>query len=647
MDRQFNKGEKPHFVYSQFNGPNKYNKYFYVRMGVIEEIDYEKYELTVRWGDNSGVINKIPISFAYASPAGCLGALPEKGSVGVFGYFNEGGGKGSPYLLTYLSAGLNAALNFNDVKIYPDSLSTDDINIISYKHRKLLPGDMVMLSSLGASVFLNKSAEIRDSMGDKIFIREDDQSIISTSVNNFLFADGVAVYSGPALRNGLPVYDPVTGNKFDNNGSLMSFANKDNIYIVPHGKNIQYGTQFYTEYRVDADEFGDYKLDYNDINSSSPNSTRDPLVTFVLGNYIGADRKNPQTYGHNLKVRLFQSVTDKKGGLVLERANQKNGVDEPSTTGLAYALHFLKSKCFLGIDKEGHYYMNLPASSSVNKLGAGRSMSTVGVGNLKEIWGADFKNKNAWDLTTKGGISWDVGNHNENNKSRSIQITTSKGYYLEVKGTDDDGYGKRELIQGTVSEVTTGDKETTCGSLKLTINGLKTESISSGASESIQGDKSVNVLGVYSEIVAKEKQCKFGTRKTLITTGNDELTLIAGNISETVQTFGKKSTTVTSGSIEQSVPVAGKFSTSVKAGTYTVDVGAGAITIKTKVGLVTVSGTSVTIKGNILVNIDAPLVRVGKGALIGGTVSGLPGKPTHFDYVTGLPLMGSLKVSVG
>ncbi len=265
---------------------------------------------------------------------------------------------------------------------------------------------------------------------------------------------------------------------------------------------------------------------------------------------------------------------------------------------------------------------------------------------LKEIWGASATLHNSWDLTTKGGIRWNVGNHDPNLKSRSIQIKTSRGIYIEVNNADDDGYAKRELLQGNVSEDIAGDKEQSCSNLTMKINGLKKENVLGSTSEAVQSDKTVNVLGVSTENVTKEKQCKFGKRKTTITTGNDELEVIRGNIEETITTFGKRKTSILSGGIEESIGT-GSYETSIKVGSYKLNVTTGGIELKTSLGTVTTSGTSISVKATALVNIEAPLVKIGKGALIGGIVSGLPGKPNHFDYISGLPLRGSMKVSVG
>ena len=61
---------------------------------------------------------------------------------------------------------------------------------------------------------------------------------------------------------------------------------------------------------------------------------------------------------------------------------------------------------------------------------------------------------------------------------------------------------------------------------------MKTETIRGGASLSYQADLTTNVAGVSTENVVTEKQCKFGKRKTTITTGSDQLEVLAGNIND-------------------------------------------------------------------------------------------------------------------
>ena len=646
-----NPGILPHYVHSHHAGFNKYNQYFYVRVGLIVDVDYDKYQMTVQWASETGQPTKIPISLPYSGPASCIGGVPERGAIGIFGFMNEGDGKGKPLLLSYLPAGLDAGLNFNVVKVLPDALATSDVNEILFKFRKLTDGDLIFASADGGALFVNNNVELYDNAQDSIKFSEDEQSIITTSLQNLVFANGASVCMGPALRPGMRLYDN-NGRRVLNNGATLPTENRDDLVcIVPFGKEVDADTNFYTEYRIDVDEKGDGKLPQNDINSSFSSSNKDPVVTMALGNYIGSE-SDPQKYGYIQKVKLFENANDQKGLFSLENCMQNNVLDEPSILGLAYALHFKKQKgkgggasSFFGVDKEGHYSMHLQASAK-NTLGAGRSMSILAQGNLKEIWGASSKQYNSWDLTTKGGVIWNIGNHDPDLQSRSIHIRTSRGIRLDVNDSDDEGYAKREFLQGDVDENIAGDKKLSCSNLTMKINGLKTENVLGSTSETVQSDKTVNVLGVSTENVTKEKQCKFGKRKTTITTGNDELEVIRGNISESITTFGKRKTSILSGGIEESIGT-GSYETSIKLGSYKLKVTTGGIELKTNIGTVTVSGTTVAIKGTAMVNIEAPLVKVGKGALLGGIVSGLPGKPNHFDYMSGSPLKGSMKVSVG
>ena len=81
MNRQYGPGEKPHSIFSNYHGSNKFNQYFYVKMGIIEEIDIDKFEMVVRWQGSDGVRSQVPISFPYMGPSGCIAARTLERSV--------------------------------------------------------------------------------------------------------------------------------------------------------------------------------------------------------------------------------------------------------------------------------------------------------------------------------------------------------------------------------------------------------------------------------------------------------------------------------------------------------------------------------------------------------------------------------------
>ena len=646
--RLYSKGEQPHEVFRNFHGANQYNRYFYIRVGEILEIDYDRYRMKIQWTTGSGSPAWIPISFPYAGPSGCMGSIPEEHSLGIFGFYDEGHGKGAPLLLSYLPPAMSASLQHNAVKFNPDAIPNEDENIVQYRFRKLSEGDMIMSSSLGGQILVNGNVEVSDAMHDSILFRQSDQSIINTSLNHFIFADGASVHAGAIIRNKANIFD-AQGKRIENINTreITTPDGRDVIYMVPFGASIEYDTQFYTEYRVDVDERGDGILDTNDINGYSATTRRDPIVTMVMGNYAGAKQDNKR-YGVMLRPVLFSSRTDKVGKFDLIQCSQKKGADEIANLGLAYALHFHKSGTFLGVDKEGHYYMNLGASMS-NPLGNGRSMSILAQGNLKEIWGFEADSGNSWDFVARGGVKWDIGAHNTKEKTRSIDIRTSSGAYYEYGANDESGSAKAETVFGNASEYVQGYKTIEVGQeYNLTVDGLKTERIRGSANSEFNVDNTVNVLGVFTEIAVKEKQCRFGQRKTTISTGSDELTIVKGNLEETIQTFGNRMTTIQGkGNIEESITV-GDRTTTIKLGNCEIDILKGDITIKTKIGNVEMDGgLKASLLGKVKTIVKAASVLIGNGPAKSGMVTGAGPMPSHFDYVTGAPIKGLPTVKAG
>jgi len=518
--RIYTPNERPHSV---FRGGA--NRYFYLRFGTVREIDYDRYTMTIVWLGEKGTRDNVPISFPYMGPAGCIGMVPEIGSVGIFGFYDEGTGKGSPVIVGFLPSGLSTALDHNVGKAMPDAIPTDDVNEIKHSFRKLLEGDLSVASPKGSMLFLNDSVELYDAMQDIIQIREGDQAILQNSLNNFVFADGVAITMGPIARPGLALIDLNGDPKTDISAREITLpSGKRMVYVLPFVEDITYDTQMLAEYRISVDELCDGKLDMNEYNSDTIASMRDPVVTQILGNYVGADRRNDRQYGRILKPIMFASSTDRKGAFDLIPTEQNAGVDEAGVLGLAYALHFHKSTAFFGFDKEGQCYLHMPKSRA-NPSGAGRSMSILGEGSLKERWGSDANDANSWHLVTDGGIKWDIGKHNTSAQGVSVFFKAAGSWNLDVTGTDEGGYSKRGVYVGNVSEKIGGNHEFATNNETIKINGLKVEDVTGSIKETCQSDRTISVSGMFSEIVVKEKQCRFGKRKTTITSGDDELVI--------------------------------------------------------------------------------------------------------------------------
>jgi hypothetical protein len=656
MGQIYAKGETPDLIFSDRNGPNKDKRFYNLRVGKILDIDYERYQFKMDWQTGRGSPDWVPMSFPYIGPGGCIGAMPEIGSLAICGYLvGEGGSIPRPMCLGFLPVSLQAALEGNIVKLLPDAISTEQENLVYMRFRKLQKGDLVMASLFGGEVFVNRDIELKDGLRDTILIRASDQSIIATSLNNFIFANGVAVSAGQILRNKMPIFDANGVRIPDQLAREVSLPDgRDNIYIVPLGARIEENAQFYSEYRVDVDDIVNGNLEANDINTQTSLTNRDPIISMVMGNYVGASETDNR-YGKILRPVLFNTPKDVEGQFNLIECVQNKGMDEVSTLGLAYAIHLLKKDSFFGFDKEGHLYLNLNASSTANPLGAGRSMSLLSTGNLKEVWGQTADDANSWDLSTGGGIKWNIGQHNDQAKNRSIDIKTSSSVHWEINGAETDvndpdfnvnpsvaetttKYSKQEVITGN-QKISIGgtEKVSVVGNSVLKVNGMRREVIGGSASHEYQSDKSENCMGVYSQVVIKEMQGRFGKRKETVLKGQ-ELTIMTGDMIESIKTFGSKKTTLTSGSIVETL-LKGHKKINIAIGGYILKVGVGGIDITAATGSVNVKGTKgVTLQG-LKTNIKSLKVDIGTLPKA-GVVTAL----THFDYCVGIPLRSSTTV---
>lgn len=638
-------GEQPHAVFSNFNGPNKFNRYFYLRIGRIVAVDVDRYRMKVEWLQGAGSPGWMPISMPYAGPAGIIGMVPEEHSFVICGYYDTGLGKGSPFPLAYVPGALAKSLEYNTSKITPDQLTNEDDNEVFRRFREMSEGDISIVSSLGGQIFTNSNVEISDSLLDSILLRYSDQSIISTSLNNFVFADGVSISSGPIMRNSLNIYD-VNGERLsDVPGRLVALEDgREVVYVVPFAQQsdeINYETQYYTEYRVSVDEIADGNLDLNDVNSDVPGSKRDPIVSLVMGNYVGAQEIDAD-YGRILRPVVFTGPNDKNGTFDLVQCAQNKGQDEVSSLGLAYALNFHKSNTFFGVDKQGQYFVVLGKSSG-DPSNKGRSMNVRALGSKKEVWGVDFAGISS-DYVAKGGIKLDIGAATPAEQSRSIDLRTDSGVYYEYGAADESGYAKNESVGGNQLLYTDGTKEETVdGDSTLTISGLKTEKVLGSERREVQTDYTIDILGVSSERVIKEKQCQFGSRTTTIN-GDDELTIQKGNRVETFQLTGSKEvkfTPPTPGGISESI-FAGNRSIDIKTGNFEVSITAGSVEIANNIGSLKIGTTgSVELKGGLKAAVKAAKVELGNSP-IGKVIT-----TTHLDYVTGAQLVSTQTVKAG
>ena len=173
---------------------------------------------------------------------------------------------------------------------------------------------------------------------------------------------------------------------------------------------------------------------------------------------------------------------------------------------------------------------------------------------------------------------------------------------------------------------------------------LRHEQVYGASSYDYHASKTENCMEVYTQTVVKEMQGNYGMRKDKVLLGQ-ELTVMKGNIEENIKTFGSKRTTLTKGNIEETI-ILGNRRTDIIAGNYKLDIKKGNVTLGTWVGNVDIESKTgkVSLKGLVSADVNALKVNLGKLPVRGGVVTGLPGVPSTFCYITGLAPRGSTTV---
>lgn len=641
-------------------------------VGNVDSVDTDRMLMKVSLlGDREGdLLEQVHISQAYAGNSSYVAAMPEVNSTVVLIESPDYIGP-----ITYLPK-YRLGLKQEHAEVWDKStITTNDRNEFFFRFRKLNKGEISFSSSTGSEVYLGSNVTISTNKGDNFKIRAEDNTIISTSLNNYVFAGGVWSNAGLAQRNSIEDLSKDNGSYAE---AEVKVDGTINYNLRPDNNGA--ASDFFNEYRIEVDDKSKDDMPGNDINLIGVESTRNPIAIFSMGNFIGNNERYIDTYGKILKPTLFNGYNDKGGDFFFDVLTG----EEPDTLGMAFALYSPSRRnadrgAFFGADKEGHFYHYLPSGSG-GGITPGRSMSIVARGSKKEVWGGDSLFGNAWDMTLEGGIVWNVGNHGESvdnpHPNLSMDITTTKGVYLKY-GIDQDltaitdfkddkkpigninKYKKIEIVAGAERKQVEMSRETIIeGSDLISINGKEDLSIGGSSNTNIGESFNLNVGNSFNEKVSKEKQEGYGSRSTTITGGKSELTMLPvkpttkGSIEEAIIGRGDKSTLLTKGDIREIILTKGNRTFFTTSGSFKVNTLVGNISLKTvagKVILKTVAGkfeASSTIGMKLetkagKTDLKGMLVSI-KGA--GPALSGVITVNSHRDYITGAPLMGSRTV---
>jgi len=628
-------------------------------VGTVSDIDTNRYTMSVDTFGGYGPLNNIPITQPFAGTSSYIGAMPEIGSIVVLAnQYNF------VYPLCYLP-NYTHALDAKNVRAWPEGVDPPQSNEMFFKFPKLMPGYVALSSSEGVEAMFGEKFSLRH-MTDELIIDGRLDQIVATALNNYMFSGGVWRNAGVVSRNQLKKSITEEGH-YAKIEPFKDGTSRARLRLSPDDGRM------FTEYLVEVEDMTIEQSPRNEVNSTENEEGRNPVAVLAMGNLIG-NNAALDNYAKMLRVGLFNSADDNEGQLTFEPL----AGDDALKYGMAISLFSPNRRnpemgSFIGMDKEGHFYQYVP-SATCGGLGKGRSISIVAKGSKKEIFGMESKYGTSWEMAASGGIRWVVGAHNERDGSpyshRSIDIRAKSSAFYMYGGTDPKvydfqdsskeiesyrKYGKIEKMDGHERHEVDGNRETIVRSSELVqIEGMRRESVAGAYSLNVGQDMNIAVTSVFSEKVTKEKQETFGSRVTTITSGDTELEVksIVGSIKETITKVGSRITKVTTGNIEEAIKV-GSRKTSITTGDSSVKIKVGGHSVSTKSGnlsLVTKLGTFEA-KSSVKSSMVASLA--GSANVEGGSISlkskeklmgGIVTDKTHFDYITGAPLVGSKTV---
>ena len=473
------------------------------------------------------------------------------------------------------------------------------------------------------------------------------------------FEEGVSPSGSAGLVD--PVYPPITT------------ADGQRISYVVHG---EHGFSFadtafaYVEDRTELRHISDGVMavteegDGFQIDPPFPAYIEDVMGT-VVGNDFHSDAGRP-LYRRVLGMKIFSSPAQKvpSDGPIFEALDTVTRLGVMDALGLARLFRIncpqpnSSNQFAFGITKEGRVMCHVPSTRFGEPDEKGKSVDLSVQGLVKAVFGGDENSGNlSLDFRAMGGLNIEVGRFNGGPYAgSSIVLNLQGGIKRIVNGDPASGVAEDTTYNGSGSEIGTGSKlaswggtivsnaggENAVSGQKITLNAGAGGLISTSA-----GDAGLTVLGKTQEQYAQLVTTAYALGKMRTTVaGVDSSTVLAGSISRTILAGGMTDT-VAAGNMTSSV-AAGNFLVNVGAGNFAATVGAGSLSLTCGAGAISVSSAlAAAVTSGVLLSLTAPVTKIG-AIVVGFAVAGIPGPPSpHFDFITGLPILGIPNVTIG
>lgn len=400
---------------------------------------------------------------------------------------------------------------------------------------------------------------------------------------------------------------------------------------------------------------------HTEIDGFCPNP-RAPYIEHVLGTVIGNDAYSTQglkQYGQALRPQMWthgKSLTQGKFSLETISRGANGDLDvRTSAAAFLFRINPVEAKddgtaFAVAVQKQGKLFVQVPKPSNEsygdNVKGVSADVNLLGA--LKLFLGSASPTKTSLFAKFDGGIKAEIGRNTDTGNSLDIVFTGPvKNNYIGA--TDAQGNGLSTNVSGKYAVTVSGDKNIqTGGSLNIVANGAATTKADKIVHQAISG-YTINASG-FQQTVTGMTYLTYAQLKTeTIATGGELKNVMAGAVVETVA-GGAKSVTV-NGALTTNVTAAitetsGAAIAQTSGAAFTVTAGA-AYSLNATAAVSLTAGAVMTLTAPPGIALVSANVMLGSPAAAFGVARGIPamppGSPT-LDYITGLPLLGSLGV---
>lgn len=209
-------------------------------LATVIQVDHVLHTATLRTETGETLESTATLTYPGGGARQFLGAVPSVGDVCLVGWGSaESGRTRQPYVLSWFvspTAGhdwwITQPFGQDEYDLTPKDRETFEglANRTRYKLRHMLPGNVVGSSAQGSDVVLDEGVMLSNRRGNELLLRDQDQSLVVRTLQQFHVGAGFRVYSGIVQRDARMIPTSVVSDGRDWSSSLL--INPDGTVIT-------------------------------------------------------------------------------------------------------------------------------------------------------------------------------------------------------------------------------------------------------------------------------------------------------------------------------------------------------------------------------------------------------------------------------